>query len=84
MKTGSAHQANPSIAAPAVLRAPRVSEGAQRFEEDHQVGLLARAEVQGFGGLPVFRVQTHRIDAGVMAHHLSEGIDEAVAAIGTG
>ncbi len=33
-----------SMALPAVVRPPGIGEGAQRFEEDDPVGLLARVE----------------------------------------
>src|SRR5262245_18447207 len=62
--------ASPSLAPPAVLRPPRIGKGAQRFQEDHQVGLLARAEVQRTAGLSVLGVQADGIKAGVMPNDL--------------
>src|SRR5205814_3314009 len=69
------------VALTSVVRAPGIGEGAQRFEEDDEVGLLSRRKVEGLPGAPVLRAQARGIDAGVVAHDLREGLYAAVAAV---
>src|SRR5712671_2537665 len=71
-------------ALPSIVGAPWIGKGAQRLEKDDEVGLLPRAEVERLRGFSVLRVETDRIETGVVAHHLGEGLDAAVAAIGRG
>src|SRR5437773_10725917 len=73
-----------SVALTSIIRAPWIGKSAQGFEEDDEVGLLPRREVQGLRGSPVLRAQAGGIETGVVAHDLCEGLDAAVAAIGSG
>src|SRR5882757_3891099 len=73
-----------SAALPSIVRAPWIGKGAQRLEKDNDVGLLSRGEVRRLRGCPVLRVQIDGIETGVVAHDLGEGLDAAVAAIGSG
>src|SRR6267142_5841686 len=72
------------MALPSVIGAPRIGEGAQGFEKDDEVGLLPRCEVEGLRRSTVLRVQADGIETGVVAHDLGEGLDAAVAAVGSG
>src|SRR5689334_19622943 len=72
------------VAFASVIRAPGIGEGAQRFEEDDEVRLLALGEVQGPGRAPVFRVQLDRVEAGVMPHYVRQRIHAAIAAVRRG
>src|SRR5215470_11928899 len=53
------HEGNASLAPASILGAPGIGEGAQRFQEDDQVGLFAHGQVPCAGALPVVGVQTH-------------------------
>src|SRR6267378_4234599 len=71
-------------ALPSIVGAPGIGKGAQRLEKDDEVGLLPRGEVERLRGSSVLRVETNGIETGVVAHHLGEGLDAAVAAVGSG
>src|SRR5882762_1969597 len=73
-----------SAALPSIVGAPGIGKGAQRLEKDDEVGLLPRGEVERLRGPSVLRVETNGIETGVVAHHLGEGLDAAVAAVGSG
>src|SRR5882762_1174774 len=73
-----------SAALPSIVGAPGIGKGAQRLEKDDEVGLLPRGEVERLRGSSVLRVETNGIETGVVAHHLGEGLDAAVAAVGSG
>src|SRR6266699_205047 len=72
------------VALTSIIGAPWIGKSAQGFEEDNEVGLLSRREVERLRGPPVLRVQAGGIETGVVAHDLREGVDAAVAAIGSG
>src|SRR5690349_9674233 len=80
-RANRARQLN-SVAARRILGAPGIRERAQRLEEDHQVGLLARGEARRARELPVRRVATYdlgdRIDVALVAvrrrqHQVAQG-----------
>src|SRR6266436_10214841 len=73
-----------SAALTSIIGAPWIGKSAQGFEEDDEVGLLPRREVERLRGPPVLRVQAGGIETGVVAHDLREGLDLAVAPIGSG
>src|SRR5262245_3842972 len=73
-----------SLASPAVLGTPRIGECAQGFQEDHQVGLLGRAEVQRVAGLAVPGAQAGGVETGVMPHDLSDRLGASVPTVGSG
>ena len=60
------------FAPPGIVRAPGIGEGAQRFQEDDQVGLLAWGEIRA-GTSPV---------VGVSTHDLGDRLHVAVVAVG--